>query len=228
MHINIWGCTISKVFIIPDTHFPFHNKKAYRKMMKIIRREKPNVVIQIGDLLDQYTFSKYSRSMSISPEQDIRKGLMYADKMWKDIKKIVPRAKCYQLLGNHDVRIAKRISEKLPELAEVFDFTDLYQFKGVESLDSDRDYLEIDGVVYVHGWLSKTIDHAKYFNKPTVHGHRHRPAIEFAQSDLWSMDVGYLADKESLPLNYTMSKHSKWTLACGMVDKGQPRLFILE
>ena len=219
---------MNKVFIISDTHFPFHSKSAYKKMMKLIKKERPNVVIQIGDLLDQYTFSKYSRSMSISPEQDIKKGFQQAEAMWKQIKKIVPRAKCYQLLGNHDVRVAKRISDTLPELAEVFNFTDLYQFKGVKSLNSDRDFLEIDGVIYVHGWLSKTIDHAKYFNKPVVHGHRHRPAIEYCQADIWSMDVGYMADKDSLPLNYTMSKHSKWTLACGMVVNGQPRLLILE
>lgn len=217
-----------KVFVIPDTHFPFHCKKAYRKMLSHIKKEKPNVVVQLGDILDQYTFSKYTRSASISPAQDITKGLKQAKKMWADIKKIVPRAKCYQLLGNHDIRIQMRIEERLPELNEVFNFMDLYKFKGVTTLNSDRDYLELEGVVYVHGWLSKSLDHAKYFNKPTVHGHRHRPCIEFNQPNLWSMDCGFIADKNSLPLNYTRSKHSKWVLACAVVENGWPRLIILE
>lgn len=219
---------MQKIFVIPDTHFPFHNKAAYKKMIKLIREHKPHVVVQVGDLLDQYVFSKYTRNPNITLQQDVNEGLKLAIKMWKDIKKIVPKAKCYQLLGNHDVRVAKRISEKLPELAEIYNFTDMYQFKGVKTLKSDREFLEIHGIVFVHGWLSKSIDHAKFFNKPVVHGHRHRPAIEFDNSRLWSMDVGYLADKDSIPLNYTASKHTKWTLACGMIENGQPKLFILE
>lgn len=186
------------------------------------------MIIQIGDLLDQYVFSKYTRSSRITPKSDVMLGVKQATAMWKELQRLAPRAKCYQILGNHDVRLAKRISEKLPELNEVFDPLKFYHFKGVETMQSDRDYLEIDGVVYCHGWLSKSIDHAKHFNKPTVHGHRHRPAIEYDHAGLWSMDVGYMADKESIPLNYTMSKFSKWTLAMGIVDRGQPRLIILE
>jgi len=218
----------TKVFVISDTHFPFHSKAAYKKLIAAIKKEKPTHVVQIGDLLDQYVFSKYSKSNEITTSDDIDQGLKYAEAMWKEIKRIVPKAKCYQLLGNHDLRMAKRISEKLPELSTLYSHLDIYSFPGVTTLESDRDYLEIDGVVYVHGWLSKSIDHAKFFNKPTVHGHRHRPCIEFDSSKLWSMDVGYMADKTSLPLQYTQSKFSKWTMACGVVENKQPRLIVLE
>ena len=149
-----------------------------------------------------------------------------ATKFWKDIARISPRSKKYQLIGNHDVRVSKRISEKLPELAELFNVIDLYSFKGVKVLKSDRDYLEIDGVVYCHGWLSKSLDHAKHFNKPTVHGHRHRPCIE-VDGDLWSMDCGFMADETSLPLQYTMSKLTKWRMAYGIVENKSPRLVLL-
>lgn len=216
-----------KVFIVSDTHFPFHDVDAYLKMMKLIKAEKPNVVIQIGDLLDQYVFSKYTRKMSITPDQDVGEGLHMANKFWEDVRKALPRVSCYQILGNHDVRITKRISEKLPEMAEYFGISDLYKFKGVKVLKSDRDFLTLDGVIYCHGWLSKSIDHAKHFNKPTVHGHRHRPCIE-VDGPLWSMDVGYLADKDATPLSYTMSKHSRWRLACGIVEDAHPRLILLD
>jgi len=215
-----------KVFVIPDTHFPFHNEDALKAILDLIKKEKPTHVVQIGDLLDQYVFSRYSRTPSITPKEDVTYGLAVAARMWKDIKKIVPRAKCYQILGNHDIRLCKRISEKLPELADFFNVKDLYKFDGVKVLESDRDFLEIDGVIYVHGWLSKSLDHAKHFNKPTVHGHRHRPCID-VEGQLWSMDVGFIADEQSVPLNYTMSKLTKWRMACGLVDDRQPRLFLL-
>ena len=215
-----------KVLTIGDTHFPFHSKPAYKKLLKLIQKEQPTHVVQIGDLLDQYVFSKYTRSLSVDPAVEIQLGLKLANKMWADIKKLVPKAKCYQLIGNHDVRLAKRITEKLPELESFFSHKNLYIFPGVKVLESDRDFLELDGVIYVHGWLSKSLDHAKYFNKPTVHGHRHRPCIE-VEGRLWSMDVGYVADATSLPLQYTASKFTKWVTACGIVTDGKPRLEFL-
>ena len=217
---------MSKVFIISDIHFPFHNKKAYKKVLEHIKREKPDSVIQIGDLLDQYVFSKYSKNVAITPQLDIVKGLKQAQDMWVQIKKLVPKAKLYQILGNHDLRLAKRISERIPELAEIYSHDHFYKFPGVVVMKSDRDFLIIDGVVYCHGWLSKSIDHAKHFNRPTVHGHRHRPAIE-TDGRLWSMDVGYLADVKSIPLSYTASKYSRWNLASGVVENGKPRLIFL-
>ena len=218
----------SKVFVISDTHFPFHSKKAYKVMMAKLKKEKPTHVVQVGDILDQFIFSKYPKSDTINFDSDVKLGLEVAKKMWKDIQAAVPKAKCYQLLGNHDVRMVKRISEKLPELHNLISNKDLYDFEGVETKFSDRDYLEIDGVVYVHGWLSKSLDHATYFGKPVVHGHTHRAGIQHHSQDLWAMDVGYLADKDSLPLQYTASKFSKWTVACGIVEDGRPRLVYLD
>jgi predicted phosphodiesterase len=217
-----------KVFIISDTHFPFVDQKAYKKMMQALKKEKPDAVVQVGDLLDQYVFSKYSKSLEITPSQEISKALKMAESMWSEIRKIVPRAKCYQLLGNHDMRLAKKVAEKIPELSTFIKIKDFYKFDGVEVLDSDREYLELDGVIYTHGWLCKSIDHAKYFGKPVVHGHTHRPSITYDTPRLWTTDAGCLISKDSIPFSYTPSKFSKWTLACGVVEDGKPRLLILE
>ena len=146
---------------------------------------------------------------------------------WKTIQEIVPKAKCFQILGNHDQRISKRIAEKLPELANLFKVSEWYNFEGVTTMKSDRDFLRLDGVVYVHGWLSKSLDHAKYFNAPVVHGHRHRPCIE-TEGPIWSMDCGLVADEQSLPMSYTQSKFTKWRMACGLVENGKPHLILLD
>lgn len=216
-----------KVVVISDTHFPYHNKAAYKEVLRLIKQERPDAVIQIGDLLDQYVFSKYSRSQNLTtPEREVSQGRMHSQSMWATIRKLVPKAKLYQVLGNHDLRLKKRIMEVLPELETVYNYKDMYTFPGVKTLKNDRDYIEIDGVVYCHGWLSKSIDHAKHFAKPTVHGHRHKPAIETA-GRLWSMDVGFLGDEKRVPFNYTMSKLTNWRMAIGIVDNGKPRLVLL-
>lgn len=215
-----------KVFIISDTHFPFHHKVAYRKMLEHVKKEKPDVIIQIGDLLDQYVFSKFPRSHSVSVEQDIMTGLRAAKDMWATLNKMCPKAKKFQVLGNHDRRMTKRIIEKLPELEQVYNPNSLYEFDGVKTLQSDRDYLTLDGVIYCHGWFSKSLDHARHFNSPCVHGHTHRAGIE-TRGRIWSMDVGFLADESTLPLSYGASKFTTWKLACGVVEDKQPRLIFL-
>jgi predicted phosphodiesterase len=217
---------MSKVVVVGDTHFPFTNGKALKEVLSIIKIERPTHVVQIGDLLDQYVFSNYSKSAKIAPHREITLGMEEAEKFWKDVQKATPKAKCIQLLGNHDIRLAKRIRERIPELESAFSNLN-YKFKGVTTSKSDRDYVVIDGVAYVHGWLSKSIDHAKHFNMPTVHGHRHRPCIEVDRPGLWSMDVGFLGDESYLPFQYTQSKLTKWTLASGIVENGHPRLLFL-
>lgn len=184
-------------------------------------------IVQLGDVLDLYVFSKYARSLGITTAMDVVKGLELAQEFWETLRKLHPSAKLIQLLGNHDERMAKRIAERLPELEDLISIHDKYKFDGVTTLPSARDYVDIGGVVYVHGWLSKSLDHAKYFNKPVVHGHTHRASITFDRQDLWSMECGYLADKNSLPLQYTQSKFSKWTTASGLIVNGKPRLIIL-
>lgn len=216
-----------KVVVIPDTHFPYQDKRKLNKILALIDESQPDAVIQIGDLLDQYVFSRYSRRLHITPEQDVRKGLRAAEAMWAAVQASCRGVECIQILGNHDMRIAKRIGDKLPEAEGLLGISDIYQFDGVEVMDSDRDYVELDGVVYCHGWLSKSIDHAKHFNKPTVHGHRHRPAIETFGKRLWSMDVGLVADESQTPLQYTQSRTTNWRTACGVVENSQPRLVLL-
>jgi predicted phosphodiesterase len=216
----------TKVFVISDVHLPFHNNHALQKVYKLIEKEQPTHVVQIGDLVDQYAFSNYPKSMKVPPK-DTEKGLKQAQEMWKKIHTLVPKAKLYQLLGNHDMRMSKRISEKLPALAPFFDLKKMYTFDNVKTMETDRSFLQIDGVIYVHGWFSKSEDHSKYFNKPCVHGHRHKPTIVYTSSNLWSMDVGYMADGKSLPLSYTASDYSKWTLACGIVENRVPRIIKL-
>lgn len=218
---------MSTVFVVADCHFPFHNKRAYAHMLMELKAAKPTHVVQIGDLLDQYVFSKYSRSLEITPNNEITLGLRYAEQLWADVARLAPKAKRIQILGNHDLRLAKRIAERLPEMS-LFLAKGTYSFTGVKVLKSDRDYVEIDGVVYVHGWLSKSIDHAKHFNKPVVHGHRHHPCIDVDRPGLWSMDVGFMANEKSLPMSYTMSKVTRWTMACGVVENKQPRLIFLK
>lgn len=223
----------SKVFVIPDTHFPFVDQKVLKEVIKLIKKEKPTHIVQVGDLLDLYCFSSYPRNINlISPEEELKRGLAMATKFWQDVRKAAPRAKCFQLIGNHEDRLVKRVASKAPEfMGLVRKIQDLYKFKGVKVLNSSRDHLKIGEVIYTHGHYTKLGDHAKFYRNSCCHGHTHRIGIFYEKTLkglIWEMDCGYLADQTSLPLQYTQSKFSKWTKAVGVVEDNQPRLIVLD
>jgi predicted phosphodiesterase len=217
---------VTRVLVISDTHFPFQHKKALSKLIALAKKERPTHIVQVGDLLDQYGFSSYSKKLSINPAEEMRRGLEQAADMWRKLRKAFPKAKCYQLLGNHDIRLAKRLSEKLPELEGLVNPIEMYKFPGVVLSKSDRSVLVIDGVAYIHGHLSKSIDHAVALGMPVVHGHRHRMEIA-TKGKLWSMDVGFLGDERKVPFQYTQSTVTNWTLGSGIVENATPRLIFL-
>jgi predicted phosphodiesterase len=223
----------NKVVFISDTHFPFVNQEAVKKVLEIIKKEKPTHIIQAGDLLDLYSFSRYDRSLNLTtPEVELQEGLCMATDMWESIRKLVPNAKLIQLIGNHEDRLMKTIMRQAPELSSLCrNIKDLYVFKNVHVLNSSKDYIEIDDVIYCHGHYTKLGDHAKFFRKSVVHGHSHRAGIFYEQISnglIWEMDCGYMADNKALPLQYTQSKFSKWITAVGVIDNGKPTLITLE
>lgn len=222
----------TNVLFIPDTHFPYVDKSALKKVLKLVKKGNFTHIVQAGDCLDLYSFSRYEKDANhTTPHEELSRGLDMATKMWADIRKAAPKAKLYQLIGNHEDRLSKTIAKKAPELAGlVTTIQDLYCFPGVKVLKSSKDHLEIDGVIYTHGHYTKLGDHAKFYRASCVHGHSHKIGIFFEQTAsglIWEMDCGFLADKDALPLQYTQSKLSKWTLACGIIENGQPRLVCL-
>lgn len=224
----------AKVMVVGDTHFPFADEGAIAQVIAAIKREQPTHVVQIGDLYDQYSFSRFSRSFDImTPKDEVAKARKQAEAFWRAVQSAAPKAKCHQLLGNHDVRVTKKILDKIPEFeslgSKVRD--DLYTFKNVETLHDVRDWIEIDGVIYTHGWYSTLGQHMTYFGKSVVHGHTHRAGIAYQRRGagfIFELDVGHLADETTVPLQYSASKLSRWFKTISIIEDGQPRLVIIN
>jgi len=220
-----------KVIAIPDIHNPYCDLDSLKKALRIVKKENPDVVVQLGDIYDFYCLSKFSRSYNIStPQDELQTAHSMAKTFWKRVKQAAPKAKCYQLIGNHSDRLKKRIADKLPEIESLLESHQLlFDFDGVKVLETSRDHLEIEGVIYIHGWMSR-MTHYKYFNKPVVHAHTHRAGIVYERtkdSVLWELDTGCLVDETLVPFSYTASKTSKWIKAIGIIENGIPRLELL-
>ncbi len=159
-----------------------------------------------------------------------------ADEMWKIIRKKAPKAKLFQLLGNHDERPYKRLIEKAPELEPFIDLKSAWHFPKVETINDTKDELIIDGIVFIHGFRTKHGAHLPDYDYLHVtHAHTHRANIHAQRTGKLSraktaisMDVGYLANPFSEGLLYRASRRFfTWTHAVGTWDGHDPKLIFL-
>lgn len=219
----------TKTVAIGDVHFPFHNKSAIGWALEVIAKEQPNHVVQVGDVFDQFSFSKWHRSHNaILPKDEIEEARKHALFMWSEIKRLSPKSDCYQLMGNHDQRALKRITESVPS-AETFvrdGIRELLTFPGVTLIDDSQDELHIDGVQYEHGHL-RFGEHARNNQCNTVCGHSHRGGTMFysvVPGSYWELNCGFLGDLKSEAFRYMQTKRAtNTTLGIGIVDELGPR-----
>lgn len=219
-----------KVFVWPDIHAPFHDRKAINKAYEIMEKEKPNVIINLGDIVDRFSFGRFSRPHDeMTPEEEIEEGRNFCIEFWNTINKINPKARKIQLLGNHCKRILRSCLDKYPEIYSIVKKheDDFFKFKGVETVIDNRSELEIDGIVYTHGWASKLGDHARHIGKSVVRGHSHRLEMVYFNMNggsLFEVAAGFLADEKRRALQYTPTMTNHWTKGVVVVDKRIPRL----
>lgn len=213
--------------MLGDLHFPFHHKEALEWAIQGIKKFKPTHVVQIGDLYDQSMFSRFPKKKIENPLVELNKARMLAKTMWEEIQEI-RNPQCIQLLGNHDIRGAKRMQEKFPEGGEIFNRTmfEYYRFDNVHTIEDDQEVYGIGDISFHHGFLSRLGDHMKKFGRNMVVGHSHVSGQVNAMvggKQCFEFNVGYLADPESEALRYRPTKIIEWTLGYGLIEDGQPR-----
>jgi len=216
------------ILVIGDCHFPFHCRKAFRAMFRAIAGKEFSHIIQMGDLYDFYSFSRYPRSHNlIKPAEEIKLARDAAEEMWLRLQDLFPSAKCLQLLGNHDLRTQKLLFSKLPEFESILNIAELWKFDGVYTAECQREEIFIKDICFVHGHYTKPGDHLNYNQMNTVIGHSHRGYTLFHRIKdqiLFELNAGCLADLDSKPLAYTSQKKlSKMQNGFGIIDELGPR-----
>lgn len=223
--------------VLGDVHLPWAHKPSIKAAVEIIAQTQPTYVVQVGDLQDQFFASRYAKRYGkMSPEQEYELATSEGAAFWSQITSASKKSKRYQLRGNHDERIYKKLIDRAPELAGIVDVpADFMQFDGVTTVDSSREELHLRmgkfKVVLVHGWLSKLGDHAKYFNSNVICGHSHRPGIVYhKQHDklIWEANAGYLGDDKAPCFKYGENSRKNWGRGVLLIEDKGPRFVSFE
>lgn len=218
---------MSKVLVLPDLHAPYCDISLLKQIAKYNKIYKADIVMQLGDMFDFYHLSSYVKSTKAG---DGFSELLRAAKQIKEIAKLFPKMKV--LCGNHERRLARKAADAGIDSSLIRDIFEVVDAPKAWQYIDNPDHIEIDGVLYTHGFLSNPKQHAEYFNAPVVLGHLHsHMGINYlARKDslIFSMCPGIIADLDALVFQYgPLKKYNKMCLGFGTVTDGIPQIFPL-
>ena len=101
--------------IVPDVHVPYHCTRTVKLITKIIKELNPDGLVQLGDALDAFQISTYSKDPS-------RRNLLVDDiEDWKLIlnewaRHLKSGASIHLLEGNHEHRLSRYIAGNCRDL----------------------------------------------------------------------------------------------------------------
>lgn len=213
---------MTRVLALGDTHFPWASQKALNIAYGVAKERRPDYIVQMGDLYDQFSFNRFGRQVEIPVRKEMDSARARAEGMWEALRKAAPKATLIQLKGNHDDRARRRIMESFPEAAIFFDDRKIYTFDGVETIHDPREELIINNIIYMHGYKSRLGSHMLFNQRSTVCGHSHKAGLflyPIRGEVLFEFNVGWMGDRMAAPFGYMPQKRmTQWTLGVGEID----------
>lgn len=138
---------MKKCIISSDWHIPYIDDKAFDCHLKYVKKNKPDIYVVNGDMLDFYSLSKFDKD-PIRKEQ-VQDELDLGEKYLKRLNKVLPRS-CdkYYLKGNHESRLQKYLWQDGGALSGVraLELDRLLKLdkKGFKFIDASHDYWKVD------------------------------------------------------------------------------------
>lgn len=216
--------------IISDIHWPFSLERVIESFYEYLSECKPEFVIINGDAWDMYSHSKFPRSHNLfTPREEERLSREHNEAFWREVKKWSPDSRCFQLLGNHDIRPMKRVLEAYPEAEDWIAerLQRMFTFEGVKTIYDSREELFLNKQTLVfHGYRTQLGAHRDYTLYNCFNGHTHVGGVVWRQIrgfPIFEANSGLAGDPTAKGLTYTPQKIVAWTPGFVACDHLGPR-----
>ena len=201
------------IVVIPDTHYPIHDKKLTNALIAFIGDIQPDQVIHIGDLMDFPQPSRWTKDTRAEFEGSVYEDAKKAREGFLEPMRAVYDGPIGIHEGNHDERTRVYMEKYAPAMAltDFFDFDKLLRFDefGIQTLPEFYDVAP--GWVTTHGHRGgirlnqnagmTALNAARKFGKSVVMGHTHRQGIcshtigfDGKAETLTGVEVGHMID----------------------------------
>ncbi len=226
---------LEKILFIPDTHVPYHDKKAWNVMMKAAKDLKPDHVIILGDFIDNYSVSSHSKdpNRALKLDEEVNESI----KLLKELKSLKAKNNVY-VEGNHEDRLERYLMEKAPELFNVVKIPKLLKLDELGFKHTPYKSHYILGKLHITHDCGTAGRYAHYksvdtFQKNVVIGHTHR--LGFAVEGNANGErhatamLGWLGDVNKVDYMHKIKATRDWTLGFGIgyLDKKTNYVYIV-
>ena len=139
----------NKFVVLSDIHFPYHDDKALKAVYNFLSNTHVDTIILNGDILDFYDVSSFDKDPSRI--NSLQKEIDMAQKFFKKLRSLAPKARIIFVKGNHEDRIERYLRKhpelysldalKLPNLLNLDNYVIEYKDKG----------FKLGGLKIIHG-----------------------------------------------------------------------------
>lgn len=213
---------LEPILVVPDVHRPYHDKRAWKLMMKVAKEFKPVHLYTIGDYLDFYSVSDHSKDplRALQLDKEIKDGAEGLD----ELDALKPKYKTY-LGGNHEWRLQRYLQNKAPELFPILKVEELLKLKQrgwtyvpyKEDTKIGKVYLTHDvGYAGRHA-VTQSLD-AYQHSIITGHSHRFSYIVEgnAVGEHKLSAQFGWLGDAKQVDYMHRAKVNKNWALGFGI------------
>ena len=211
-------------------HFPFQHKDAIDFLAYINKEYKPDRVIDLGDTLDQYNFSRYPKDPS---------GLSISSEMKKSRKCVAELGKLFPkvdvMSSNHCERLySKATSGGIPRefikpYKELIGAPDGWKWHTDLTLTVDKTR---EKIYFCHERSSNPLALAKSIGMNVVHGHLHASqGVQYFANplrQLFAVTTGCLISDEGAPFKYNKSNLFRPICGAVVIVDGDPIILRLK
>ena len=217
------GMSLERIVFIPDTHVPFHNKKAFNLVKKVIKTLGVNTMVTLGDFADFYSVSSHSKDPK--RKLNLLQEINAVNKALDELDALGCKKK-YYIEGNHEWRYARYIRDKAPELSEMNSIPKMFRLK--ERGWKFTPYMEHTTIGKLHlthdtgkaGKTAHSAARADFGEKNVVIGHTHRMAYDVTGCVTGKTHVaamfGWLGDTRQIDYMHRSKAWRDWPLGFGM------------
>lgn len=207
-----------KYIILGDIHVPEQDDLAMNAVFKLMKNEKFDGIINIGDFMDFNSLSKFSKGKHKTLEgQRVKEDYIKANAMLDVFDELLPKnAEKHFLTGNHEVRLNSWI-EEFPMLDGLFDFESCLKLKerGYK-VYPHNEIVKFGRLCVVHGIYCSANPakvHATKLLSNVLCGHLHSPEMALIHSPAKEVSVvGYVNGCLcSMSPEYMQGKPSNWS-----------------
>lgn len=214
---------LKPILCVPDVHAPYHDQDAFDLMMAVARDLNPHAIVLIGDLLDCYSLSRFSKDPNrmANFDHEVEAGRRLLDELDS-----LGATEKIAIEGNHDEWLTRYVRDKAPLIESFVD--DMPGILGLEERGwqwvAYRDDIKRGKVHYAHdvGFVGRYAAYRNIdsFQHSIITGHTHRLAY-VVEGDATgecklSASFGWLGDVEKVEYRHRARSRKDWALGFGV------------